>query len=288
MKISQILNEQIDIKHDENTDPFQQAGLIHKSELESTLNKLSDLIKMPKIKDSLLGSAGKKEFSGDIDIGIPVENKNSMVKMLEKKFKNIRKTGGIVSVMMPIQGYSSDIACEGLRTGSVQIDFMFEDPEWLKFYFYSPSQEESKYKGAHRNLAIAALARHIDKNISEDIDAYGRPTEEERYIFSPKNGLHRIKKSSMQHEGKTLKTLHVESISEPIKNPIEISKILFGTKSTKPFTSLESIIEAIEKKYDSEFAKTVYETMALYFKDAKLTEGWTFPEQIQQYLGNHG
>ena len=41
----------------------------------------------------------------------------------------------------------------------VQVDILLTDyPDFCKFYMYSPTELESKYKGAHRNELLRAIA----------------------------------------------------------------------------------------------------------------------------------
>ena len=41
---------------------------------------------------------------------------------------------------------------------NVQIDILLtKNPEFCKFYMYSPTELESKYKGAHRNELLRAI-----------------------------------------------------------------------------------------------------------------------------------
>lgn len=52
----------------------------------------------------------------------------------------------------------------------VQVDLLLtEYPEFCKFFMYSPTPEESKYKGAHRNILLNSICKLISyKPIKKD------------------------------------------------------------------------------------------------------------------------
>ena len=106
----------------------------------------------------MLGSTGKADTSGDIDLVVDENNvnKDSFIKDLVNKGVNptdLKKTGIEVGYRAPI------IDNQGNKTGNhIQVDFMFHgDPDYLKFYY--ASNEIPPYKGAHRNITMAALAK---------------------------------------------------------------------------------------------------------------------------------
>lgn len=56
---------------------------------------------------------------------------------------------------------------DGIKTEKlVQVDILLTDyPDFCKFYMYSPTVEESKYKGAHRNDLLRAILYVISYEI---------------------------------------------------------------------------------------------------------------------------
>ena len=83
------------------------AGTIHIDEIEPTLEKLAKLLGMPEIKDQTLGSVGKAEYSGDIDIVIDMD-KDGMKELsheLRNKLgsQNVAGVAGNVSFAFPIE-----------------------------------------------------------------------------------------------------------------------------------------------------------------------------------------
>lgn len=130
---------------------------INKSEVIPTVRSLEKLTGLPLV-DSLLGSTGKTDTSGDIDLVIDETkvNKDSFIKSLIDKGvdpADLKKTGIEVAYRAPI------INASGKMTGkNIQVDFMFHpDPNYLKFYY--ASNETAPYKGAHRNITLSSLAK---------------------------------------------------------------------------------------------------------------------------------
>ena len=164
------------------------------------LEKLTGL----NLVDNMLGSTGRKETSGDLDLGIDETKitKDVLIQQLLKrgvKAEDIKKSGDSVHVKTPILGDKSN--------GYVQTDFMFGDPEFQKFAL---NTGESAYKGVHRALLLASIAK-----------AQGMK-------WSYKNGL-------MDRETNEIIT----------KNPAEIAeKLINGT--TTDMSSVESIVKKIK------------------------------------------
>jgi hypothetical protein len=122
------------------------------------------------------------------------------------------------------------------------------DPEWMKTYYHSPSDKESKYKGVFRNLMIATIAAIRDSRASGETIDDGRSAEVERWIWSPTEGLVRIKRVPAQRkDGKGYTKKNIDTpIQKPIKNPDQIAKAL-GLDGAKDLNSFESLLAAVEK-----------------------------------------
>jgi len=170
------------------------------------LEKLTGL----NLVDNMLGSTGRKETSGDLDLGIDETKitKDVLIQQLLKrgvKAEDIKKSGDSVHVKTPILGDAEN--------GCVQTDFMFGDPEFQKFAL---NTGESDYKGVHRALLLASIAK-----------AQGMK-------WSYKNGL-------VDRETNEIIT----------KNPQEIAeKLINGT--TADLSSVESIVKKIKARPDYE------------------------------------
>jgi hypothetical protein len=158
--------------------------------------------------DNMLGSTGRKETSGDLDLGIDETkiSKDILVQQLLKRgipATDIKKSGDSVHLKTPILGDASN--------GYVQTDFMFGDPEFQKFAL---NTGESDFKGVHRALLLASIAK-----------AQGMK-------WSYKNGL-------MDRETN-------EVIS---KNPAEIAEKLLGG-TVADMASVETIVKKIKARPD--------------------------------------
>ena len=149
------------------------------------------------------------------------------------------------------------------RTGYVQVDFMPGDPSWMKTYYHSPSDKESKYKGVFRNIMIATIAAVYNRKDSEEKIDDGRPTESERWMWSPADGLVRIKRTPVPKAngaGYTKKNNN-EIIGQPMKDPNAIAKAL-GLGNAKDLNSFESLLAAVEKNYPADTVQKIKDSFA--------------------------
>jgi len=134
------------------------------------LEKLTGL----NLVDNMLGSTGYKETSGDLDLGVDADkiSKETLVNQLIKKGiepKDIRKTGDSVHLKTPILGDAVN--------GYVQTDFMFGDPKWQHFSLKG-SPEGSPYKGLHRQILLASIAKALGLKWSYKHGLVDRETNE--------------------------------------------------------------------------------------------------------------
>jgi hypothetical protein len=132
------------------------------------LEKLTGL----SLVDNMLGSTGRKETSGDLDLGIDVSkiSKDVLIQQLLNKGiqrDDIKKSGDSVHLKTPILGDKSN--------GYVQTDFMFGDPTFQKFAL---NTGESNFKGVHRALLLASIASAQDMKWSYKNGLMDRETNE--------------------------------------------------------------------------------------------------------------
>jgi hypothetical protein len=112
------------------------------------------------LTDHLLGTTGKKETSGDLDIAVDANevNKNDFATKLAEYIKKeggdpkewIKKSGISVHFKTPIKGDPNN--------GFVQADFMFGEREWMKWSM-TGGRENSQLKGAHRHMILSSIAK---------------------------------------------------------------------------------------------------------------------------------
>lgn len=138
---------------------------IKKEDIESTIRHLESITGLP-LLSNLLGSAGHKATSGDLDIAVDPEimSKDQLIQKLigyinatnkGDPSKWIKKSGISVHFKMPINNDPAQ--------GFVQIDFMFHrggeaEARWIKFSMASEG-DASRYSGADRNLLMSSLAK---------------------------------------------------------------------------------------------------------------------------------
>ena len=240
------------------------VGPIHIDEINPTLDALERSLGID-LKNNVLGSVGKKEFSGDIDVAIQVDPDKipELVKKIEAtpEVLDIAKSS-VIMTKVKIVNYDQNKQTTKPRTGFVQVDFMPGDPGWMKTYYHSPSDKESKYKGVFRNIMIATISAVLDRNDSEEKIEDGRPVESERWMWSPTDGLVRVKRTPVPKangEGYTKKNKN--EVITSIKDAPGIAKAL-KLDGPEDLNSYESLKAAIEKNYPPELVKNILDGFA--------------------------
>lgn len=194
---------------------FPDTRRINKSEVIPTIEYLEELTGLS-LQDKLLGSTGKAETSGDIDVGVDATKitKDQLIQILSSKGispTDYKKTGIEVGFKSPIYKAGKELA-----GGFVQVDFMFHDDiEYLKWFY--ASNEVLPLKGKDRNILLSSIAKV--KNLTISI-----------------NGL-------SNRETKLLIT----------RDPDDIAKRLFDEKATaKDVYNIPSLIAALKRIYKDE------------------------------------
>ena len=242
------------------------VGAIHIDEIEPTLNNLEKILGVD-LKNNTLGSVGKKEFSGDIDIALQIDAED--IPAFVEKLKNIPEVldiakSSVIMTKVKIADYDPNKKVEGKpRTGYVQVDFMPGDPGWLKTFYHAPHEKDSKYKGVFRNILVSSIAAHLDRKDSEQKIADGRPVQSERYMWSPTDGLVRILRTpepNKKGDGYTKKNNN-KIIAGPYKDPNEIAKVL-KLDSADDLYSYETLRKAMDKNYSPDLVNAALKDFA--------------------------
>jgi len=244
------------------------VGPIHISEIEPTLKALEKTLGIDLLNNTL-GSVGKKQFSGDIDVALQIEP--DAIPEFMDKLKNVPEIidmakSSVIMTKVKIVGYDANKESPDPnkpRTGFVQVDFMPGDPGFMKVFYHAPSETESKYKGVFRNIMLSAIAAYYQRQDSEEKTDDGRPMRSERYIWSPTNGLVRIVRTPVPKktgDGFTKKN-NDEIISDPIKTAPEIAREL-GLDGPEDLNSYESLKASIEKNYKPELVQKILTSFA--------------------------
>jgi len=259
------------------------VGAVHIDEINPTLEALEKSIGID-LKNHVLGSVGKREFSGDIDVALDIkaEELPAFIEALKKNplVLDIAKSS-VIMTKVKIADFDESKTDGRPRTGFVQIDFMPGDPGWMKTYYHSPSDKESKYKGVYRNIMIASMAAVLDRQMSDAKLDDGRAMEERRYMWSPTEGLLRVKRTPVPKksgEGYTKKNNN-ETIEGPWKQPDEIAKVL-KLNSSADLNSFESLLTAMKKNWTKEAQAYVIQG----FKDNHVIKDIGIPDEIKDEL----
>ena len=258
------------------------VGAIHIDEINPTLIPLEKELGID-LRNNALGSVGKREFSGDIDVALKIDTDKipEFVERLKKssQIMDIAKSS-VIMTKVKIMDFDENRDDGRPRTGFVQIDFMPGDPDWLKTYYHSPHEKDSQYKGVYRNLMIASIAGMKDIEDSEEKIDDGRPLQSKRFMFSPRDGLVRVlrrpvpKKSG---DGYTKKNNN-KIIAGPWKTADEIAKNL-GLDNGEDLYSYETLVKAIKKNLTTEEQRKIF----MAFTDNNTIRGMGIPPDIQEY-----
>ena len=258
------------------------VGAIHIDEINPTLIPLEKELGID-LRNNVLGSVGKREFSGDIDVALNIETDKipEFVERLKKsnQIHDIAKSS-VIMTKVKIANFDETKEDGRPRTGFVQIDFMPGDPDWLKTYYHSPHEKDSQYKGVYRNIMIASIAGNINIEDSEEKIEDGRPLQSKRFMFSPRDGLVRVlrrpvpKKSGQGYTKKNNNKI----IDGPWKTADEIAKNL-GLDNGDDLDSYETLVKVIKKNLSNEDQKAIFTA----FADNNTIKGMGIPPELQQY-----
>lgn len=149
---------------------------INRADVEPTVKWLEKVIKLPLVAH-MLGTTGRKDTSGDLDIGIQADEitKDELVARLSAWCQKnkldprnyIKKSGVSVHLRTPIDGSG--------KKGFVQTDFMFlNDREFSKWAMRGDI--DKKYKDAHRHILISSIAKFHGLRWSPTVGLQSRET----------------------------------------------------------------------------------------------------------------
>ena len=258
------------------------VGAIHIDEINPTLIPLEKELGID-LRNNALGSVGKREFSGDIDVALKISTDElpTFIKKLENspQILGVAKSS-VIMTKVKISNFDKSKEDGRPRTGYVQVDFMPGDPEWLKTYYHSPHEKDSKYKGVYRNLLIASIAgQYKIVNSTETIED-GRPEASERFMFSPRDGLVRVSRKPVPKangNGFTKKNNN-KIIDGPWKNANDIATNL-GLDSGEDLYSYETLVNAIKKNMSEKEQSEIFTA----FVNNGTIQSMGIPPDIKEY-----
>lgn len=294
---------------DELKQPLKEGGNAVKSSVrinqENVSATMASIAKdlLPKLNISEtdtrnLGSTGKKapgDSSGDVDLAISVqaitENNDgvetpkelydfivSVANSVSQEVKDLRSIG-LVSLAWPIVNVDHKQAGE-----VVQLDLMTVDSiDWAEWAYYSPSFDQSPWKGLYRNELLYALARHMNyETVSKAFDKEGTEVDSEwkRDFFDLGKGLLTGTQSRMGKKGiiKSVKTLDKELKSH---DPAEVVEMMFG-----PGVTPESVLtweDTFRMLMDPNFVYADKRNDILQMaKEGILKKGFPVPDELDK------
>ncbi len=225
---------------------------IHKNDIRETVHSLEEALnfKTGYLEKNLLGSAGKSITSGDIDICLDkntIKDKSILLSNLKKNKMDFKESVGldIIHIKAPI--------CGDEKNGLVQVDFMFcENPEWTKFWYFSPEAGQSKYKGLYRNLLLGCAIAQTNQVFVENNEV----VKKIGWTCVPKNGLiEQIRERKVSKNGVRNKSFTVISEGKQSFCPNKAIEIIFkdvkiNLKEIETFEGLWSLLKKHKSKKD--------------------------------------
>ena len=280
---------------------------INQENVEATLKAISTkIIKPLKITNKdigVLGSTGKRKpggSSGDIDIAIDankvlranaIQIADELFDFIAGKAKKVSNTvvsnkgTGVISLQFPISNIDGK-----QKNKKVQLDLMIVDNlDLAKFNFWSPHEEQSKWKGIYRNIILSSMASVMDFEVLEkgyDENDVEVPTLFRRNFIDLKRGLMRGLQTRIGKSGKlfakgrkqTLETKVLENQPEGI-----IKAILgpaFTVRDAESFESLFKILDHPKYLYRSKKKEIIKTFIAVISK----SKGLVVPDEMERFV----
>lgn len=278
---------------------------IKKGLINNTIKRFKDEIITPFLgfdpNDSLfiIGSTGKKPDSGDIDIALDANilYKNSIIISLIKLNERCASLG-YVSTINSMTFDMLHVAYPQQKNGKkfVQIDLLLTKyPDFTKFFMFSPSNTESKYKGAHRNELLHAIARVISErpikeNKNEELVKWSQ-------IDVTHDGLYVQYKTLIDKDGIRLKYKNTDEDLEesyakiyktyPISHdPQYVIKFLIGNKySFQDISTFEKLFNIIKNDKKFKYRNVSNEILEEAARTLKEKENrLEFPKELNDFI----
>jgi len=232
----------------EGGNAFSGLSRINKDAVNPTIDKVESEILRPAFGNEavkgkswvLLGSAGKKETSGDLDIAFSsksdfTEIARKLTDQSEKKGYEVRILAGlkIVTIKFPI--YSAGKESEEF----VQVDMMVtKNLPYTEFFGHVPEPGKTNYKTSYRNHFLRAIAQEVIRKEVKGITT--------RYSLSGVNGINLITTTNISATGKPIKNPRILTSKTIASTPIKILKLLLGQDTTlEDGESFESVLAKI-------------------------------------------
>lgn len=247
----------------------------------------------------LIGSTGKKPDSGDIDIALDANilpNKNIIHSLI--KLNEICTSYGYLSVINSINYDMLHIAYPqvGNEKKKVQIDLLLTKfPEFTKFFMFSPTPKESKYKGAHRNELLHAICKVISFRpiLKDDSGNYVKWSQ----LDVTQDGMYTHFKTLVDEHGNKLKYKNTDEDLEESYAKIEkeypithdpnrvIFELIGNDYKIDDISSFEKLFEIIKNDENFKFKNLSNEILKECAKSLKEKENrLDFPAELNDFI----
>jgi hypothetical protein len=194
--------------------------------VKSTLDHFSqEVLKPSGIPDyAPIGSTGKKDLAGDLDIAVPLPDFDDIKAYKAKLLGSIKNILGASSVKMVGANLAVAYPIIGMEDELVQIDLMFAkdlpSTSWLMM-----GHGNDKVKGVYRNLLLSLVAKRVG-------EAMSTPEENVKIAISYPAGL-AIKKNN-------------KFVGEKITDPAEILRVLKIDATPTEVESFEGLAQILK------------------------------------------
>lgn len=233
---------------------FNNVKPIKLSVFKSTYpTMIEDLQDLGLKKITPIGTTGKKELMGDVDLAAEYEGgRDELFSQAVDVFsvQNVKKVGSnIVTISYPT-------LMNGVETGErVQVDVMLGDTNYMSWSRYGPSQMKddpgySPIKGVVRNVLLSTVLTTLaHEQFPDQQDEYTQV----KYVVDFDKGLYKVKKSragaldSSTGLPRVLKTWRAVERELITSDPNEIVEIMFGDDyTTSDIARIEDLIDVIK------------------------------------------
>lgn len=183
-----------------------------------------------------LGSTGKKELMGDIDLGIETD---ISIEDFQKRIEDIigpdkvTRNATVVSFAHDFEGIVG------------QVDLMFGKANYLSWARAGTDPRKTPFKGVARNLLLNILAKTLSEMVfeKESSDVYKK-----RYIVDMDKGLFVNTQTKLSKDGKPLKDWKNVEKQFITDDPKEIVSVLLGEDFTVEDTlTFDDLVSAIKR-----------------------------------------
>lgn len=289
----------------EGGNQFDDVEKLHFTEVdlqvEELYNNFLKKIKLEKTDFTILGSVKKTEFSGDLDIGISIDQLKKLYKfntideqlnifeqLCLKYFKNVKRFNTLISVKFTFNTVD-DVG--NLVPKTIQVDFILGNLNYLKDYFYSQyspemllkldikdleSIEVSQYKQVYRNVLLQNILTHQFSEIIED----GEFEYKYQFTITPQGIWKNVKQRKKGN--KTWKTLEKELVDD--KDLQETLSKIIGIKiSFKDISTFEKLLDFMFNKLT--LSPEQINSILKDFKEFCEKNNYVYPQNlIDEYL----